>query len=335
LTPAVALFAVLAGLELRRTRALGASAICALVLLLAGWPLADAGGIGRAIGVPLRFDQVHDRLDELRLAEVNRQEVLRRAALRRGVTSRLASVRGGLGGGALAVVPWENHLAIALGAHPSGAILQAYAAHTPEAQARWLDALRAAPSAEVLLAVDHLGTRPIDGVLTTARLPGILRGLLEEFEPAAQPASGAPFLLLRRRSSPRSLRVTQVGVESRASGGTDVSDLELAPVPCRLAALELELAYPPWVALGRPEQIELEVSLGGGAMVSSRVVPLRAGTPFEILVPLVSFDAFAELWSAPIAPPPELKAIRLRRAPETLAAAPSRREVRGVSCLDW
>jgi hypothetical protein len=338
LTPWVALLAVLAGLELRRARALSAPLLGGLVLLLASWPISDVSGIARALATPLRAAQVRDRLHELRGAEVDRAEVLRRAAPRRRVASRLAGVQDALGGGGLAVIPWENHLAIALGAEPAGAILQAYAVHTLAAQARYLESLRASPEARVLLAVDHLGTRPLEGVLTAVRLPGILRGLLEELAPEApQQLHRAPFLLLDRRPTPRRLRSTVLDVLALPGthrAGTE-HRFEWRSAPCRLLALELRLDYPPWVTLTRPEQLELEVSSGDGAVVVSRVVPLRNGEPFEILVPLISMDRFAELWATPVDRGSLVSGLSLRRMPDPMAAAPRRLELRGASCLDW
>jgi hypothetical protein len=334
-TPCVLLLALLAAGELQRTRRLGAASAGALLLLLAGWPLSDVGGIGRALGAPIRFDRTRDRLDELRRVEIDRQGLLRRASLRRGVPSRLAAVRAQLDGDAVAVVPWESHLAIALGVPQAGAILQAYAVHTPEAQARYLEALRRQPAARVLLAVDHLGTRPLDGVMTTARLPVMVRGLLEEFEPPGAPGRAAPFLLLRRRAVPRRLSAAPLAIAGRTTSERGREDVLVAPAPCRLLAIELVLAYPPWVTFGRPEPIELEVSGPRGPIVLSRVVPLRAGEPFEILVPLLSMERFVELWAEPAGTVPQVTGLRLRRVSEPLAAAPWRREVRGVSCLEW
>jgi hypothetical protein len=334
-TPMVVLLAVLAGSELRRTRRLAAAPLGAVLLLFAGWPLIDAGGIARALGAPARFDLVLDRLGVLHRAEIDRRDVVRRAAQRRGMTARLFRARSTLGGRPLAVVPWENHLAIALGAPPAGAILQAYAAHTPEVQERYLAALRAAPETQVLLAVDHLGTKPIDGVLTAVRLPRILRGLLEELEPASPSPPGSPLLLLERRPSPRRLRVEPLAIEVLAGTGLTLASVALPSTPCRLLAVELVLSYPPWVALGRPEPLDLKVLGSGGAITASRVVPLRAGAAFEILVPLISMERYASLWSEAAGPGPEVTALRLGRVSESLATAPSRSEVRSVSCLEW
>lgn len=336
-TPWVVLLAVLAGLELKRTRALGPGSLCAMGLLLASWPLTDLGGIGRALGAPAQLAEVRQRVHALRHATVDRSAVLRRAPLHRGVQSRLGQVRAALeGGGRLAVVPWENHLATALGAVPAGSILQAYAVHTPEAQQRWLDALRAEPTTPVLLAVDHLGTQPLGAVLTPVRLPAIWRGLLEELRPAAPAdAGGAPYLLLERRTAPRRLRARPVAVRGRSTTAHGGEQLALVAAPCRLLSLELRLDYPPWLALGRPEPLELEVSGPGGPIVVSWVVPLRQGASFEILVPLIPMDRLAELWAEATPPVAAVSALRLRRLEERLAAAPSRREVRAVSCLEW
>lgn len=335
-TPALVLLVVVASLELRRSRAVSAAAIYALLLMLASWPLADIGAAARSLGRSTRFHQVRERWSELRHAEVARPEVLRRAAVRRGSISRLGAARAELSGGAVAVVPWENHLAIALDAPQTGAILQAYAAHVPGAQSRWLEELRAESSAQVLLAVDHIGTRPLEGVLTPVRLPVIFRGLLEELEPAVSAASGAAFLLLERRPSPLRLGARELAVTRRSGDLDEGLELALEPEPCRLLALELEISYPPWVALGRPEPLALEVNAVGGPIVTTRVVALRDGAPFEILVPLISGERLGDLWSPSADPGPEPSAIRLRRDSQSLAAAPSRDEVvRRVSCLEW
>jgi hypothetical protein len=334
-TPALVLLVVVASLELRRSRAVSSVSLFALLLMLASWPLADLGAAARALGRSTRLHQVSERWSELRHAAVDRQEVLRRAAVRRGSTSRLGAARAELSGGALAVVPWENHLAIALGAPQAGAILQAYAAHVPGAQSRWLEELRADPSAQVLLAVDHIGTRPLEGVVTPARLPVIFRGLLEELEPVSPPKPGAAFLLLERRSSPLRLGATALSISRRSGDLDDGVELGLDSGPCRLLALELVISYPPWVALGRPEPLDLEVIGDADPIVTTRVVALRDGEPFEILVPLISSERLGDLWSPAAAPGPEPSAIRLRRDSRSLAAAPSRAEARGVSCLDW
>jgi hypothetical protein len=337
-TPAMVLLSVLVALELRHTRRLAAPTLLLTFALLAGWPFSDLGGVARALGAPVRFDQVRDRTRALRSDEVERAPLLRRAAPARGVRSRLAAVRVELGKQPLAAVPWESHLATALGVPPAGAILQAYAAHTPEAQERYLAALRGEPSTRVLLAVDHLGTRPLDGVLTAARLPVLQRGLLEELEPAA-PAdrAGTPFLLLRRRAQARRLRAERVEVAQPVARVRGEVRIELGPTPCRLLEVELVLDYPPWLALGSAEPIELEVREAGaaGPIVTTRVVPLREGAPFSVLVPLISMRRFAELWEDPAPPGPTVAELRLRRVAEPLAASPGRSEVRGVSCLEW
>jgi hypothetical protein len=308
-----------------------------MVLGIIGWivcsPVRDWSSpvrVAKAIAKPA---SAWRQLQRLRASTVQHAAVMPRGLRRLVSQARLADRLPNR----LAVIPYQLELAIAAGVEPTGAILQAYSAHQPATQRRYLEALTAEPEAGVLLAFEAPRWPALDGVATPARLPVIFRGLIEEFRPVF-PDAAPGFLLLERRPEPRGLieRPLPLGEVRRSSGA--LSAALPSTTGCRLLELRLAIGYDPRLLFGRPARMELNVALEGGEVVSTRLVTLDRKTPFSVLVPLVSAERTAELWSPGPEPGPSLREVEIRvlagsGLDRVLAVGPRRLELESVACL--
>ena len=306
-----------------------------LVLAVAacGWlvslPLDDWTAPARVASVVARTADVRHHLTRLRHSTLGRRTVLpgglRRLSARAWQLDRMPE--------RLAVIPYQNELALAIGSELTGELLQAYSAHQPATQQRYLEALWRERGAGVLLVLESARHPPLDRVTTPIRLPVIVRGLLERYRPVA-PQAAPGYLLLERRAAVEPLRAEPIPLGGRVRGRGSIEALLDSPRGCRLLELRLAIAYGPRLLLGRAAPMELSAHLGDGRTVASRLLTLDRRRPFAVLLPLIPQARFAELWSPGAEEGPRARTVRIRvLADAGLDVAPGRLEIESVTCL--
>jgi hypothetical protein len=293
--------------------------LAAAALVPAWWPYLDPHISAQAVYVLLHPRSVERHLGVLRSSQVAAAEV---------TGPELAAAASGVRR-PLAIVPHQSHLAGRLGRPLAAPVLQAYAAHLPDAQADWVRRVGLEEGADVAVVLDT----GFDGVQTPTRLPLLWKALMCDYEPSPDRVLDGRTLVLRKRA--RALGWTRSSVGFTQGAGAEPWRIELDhPLRCDLIELELSLGYPAWARLLHPAAIRVLLSDGETPAQGGRLVPFSLNGVTRTLMLLGPEGAEARSLLGVSGAVPTWDVLELQSEQALLAPAPHRVQLDDLACLE-
>jgi hypothetical protein len=326
LSPTVVLFLVL-GLGWPISRAMKKLWMALFAALLLAWPWAGASAF-------LHFKSVFDGTASLP-AKV-KQILSASSKIEEAVPPELPLAVESARNTPVLVFPYQNSIGIALRRPLVAPVLLAINAATESLQKYYVDALdRAGPDAEVIYAVDTIGSSPIDSVQSITRAPLIFEYLWRSYELVPGQKSGAGFYLLRKRPHPKDLRIRELRFRTDHARDKGVEAILDEPAACSTVRFDLKIRYPAARFLGRPAGLEVAFSRGSAAVLRSALVPIEISRVFSTDVSLAGPDQFIEIFGP--APPPGRIWDRVQFTPrpsDWLGWPPNQVKLVSIKCLE-
>lgn len=231
--------------------------------------------------------------------------------------------------------PYDNVIAMALGQPSVAPILQPYAAFDERLQTDYVDQLRARQAQiEIVYGMDRLVVDPTGGVQYVTRLPRIFAYIYENFRLKTNAVFRRGYVVLAPRAQPRPLAQTPIAYDARASGGA--LDLALRrPASCALLAMDVTMRYPATAALGRPNDLTIQVRNGARTLVKSKIIAVEPKRQFTTFLYIGPTRRFYQLFGDGDRPGPVATFDRVSVAPspgDIFSVDPSSFDVTNLRC---
>ncbi len=296
-----------------------------LMLVLTVWPVNGADSIRIWIDLLIRQQSLVVKWRDIRAMRINSSEI----------------VPDGLDGALdlnkrLVSFPYNNALVLALNGYSFPPVLQTYAAFDTRLQDMYVKKLADhAKDVEVVFGVDGVNSASLDGVQNVARVPIIFEYLAENFA-LKTPESFGGYLVLHPRGQPLPFRESRVEYDVAQVSEIGLDITFPGSLECDLLELQLEINYPVFTVLGRPNDLVVQAKNQSQVIYDGRLVAIETGAPFSTFLYLGPPQNFGYLFSSDRsgAPTVYFDKLMLFTGPTSLFdVQPSKLKVDDVICI--
>ena len=193
--------------------------------------------------------------------------------------------------------PYENYIALGLKKKWVSPFLQSYAAHTGEAQEKYIQLLNISEHPDILYGLDKVTSVAIDGVLNISRVPILFDYFQKNYHLRNDQKIGPGFYLLHRAPYPRNVNYRPISLTpGKTNNFMEVQNSEA--VYSRIVKLTLSVSYPFYSLFGRPNPIELTFFHNDGLQSHFLILPLEVQKPFYTFISLTEPDQFYKIFGS-------------------------------------